>query len=296
MQGYTSKLDAGESQLFSPKSIAVAIEEVSLLLHRSPSACGFKRARWRLQDIGRALTWLEGKSDAGIYKVLKRLGFSRKQALQFIHSPDPDFRSKWQRILYAYQEALVNPEEVILLFEDELTYYRYASKAPDWHPRGKKQPKARQHPGVNSKRRIAAVLNALTGKVTYIQRTIVGKQALVSFYRKIRATYPQAKKIYLVEDNWPVHKEPAVLQAASDQRLTLLFLPTYASWLNPIEKLWRWLKQDIIHLHRHQTDLLHLRDLVSDFLDQFAHGSRQLLNYVGIMPVDEPYLIAGLNC
>ena len=269
---------------------------MTLLLHRSPTAYGFKRARWRLQDIGRALSWLAGKSEAGIYKVLKRLGFSRKQALQFIHSPDPDFRAKWQRILYAYQEVLENPREVVLLFADELTYYRYASKAPDWHLKGKNQPKARQHPGVNSKRRIAAVLNALTGKVTYMQRIVVGQQALISFYRKIRATYPQANKIYLVEDNWPVHKEPAVLQAASDQRLTLLFLPTYASWLNPIEKLWRWLKQDIIHLHRHQTDLIHLRDLVNDFLDQFTNGSRQLLHYVGIMPIDEPFLITGLNC
>lgn len=272
------------------------MEEITLLLHRSPTAYGFKRARWRLQDIGRALTWLEGKSEAGIYKVLKRLGFSRKQALQFIHSPDPDFRAKWQRILYAYQEALENPEAVVLLFADELTYYQYASKAPDWHPQGKSQPKARQHPGVNKKRRIAAALNALTGQVTYMQRTVVGQPALISFYRKVRMTYPQAKKIYLVEDNWPVHQEPAVLQAAIDQQLALLFLPTYASWLNPIEKLWRWLKQDIIHLHRYQTDLIHLRDLVNEFLDQFAQGSRQLLHYVGIMPLDELDLFTGLNC
>ncbi|MGQ9628202.1 MAG: transposase [Anaerolineae bacterium] len=34
----------------------------------------------------------------------------------------------------------------------------------------------------------------------------------------------------------------------------MLCLPTYASWFNPIEKLWRWLKQDVLHLHRLNED------------------------------------------
>ncbi|MBK9335612.1 MAG: transposase [Lewinellaceae bacterium] len=29
----------------------------------------------------------------------------------------------------------------------------------------------------------------------------------------------------------------------------LHFLPTYASWLNPIEKVWKMLKQDLVHNH-----------------------------------------------
>jgi len=87
----------------------------------------------------------------------------------------------------------------------------------------------------------------VTGRVTYIQRSQVGVAALVLFYKQIRAAYPEAKVIYLVQDNWPVHKLPEALQAAAEQRLTPLFLPTYATWLNPIEKLWRWLKQEVLH-------------------------------------------------
>jgi transposase len=68
-----------------------------------------------------------------------------------------------------------------------------------------------------------------------------------------------------------------------DHRLTPLFLPTYASWLNPIEKLWRWLKQDVLHLHRLAHDLMKLRQRVLDFLDQFTSGSQPLLHYVGLL-------------
>ena len=32
--------------------------------------------------------------------------------------------------------------------------------------------------------------------------------------------------------------------------IQLVPLPTYASWCNPIEKLWRQLRQELLHLHR----------------------------------------------
>ncbi len=254
-----------------------------MVLRRSPQAYGIRRARWRLRDVGRALAWLNGCSEGGIYKVLKRLGFSRKQALHFIRSPDPEFRAKWQAILRAFMEAASQPDEVVILFLDELTYYRQPSKAPAYHPQGKTQPLAVQVAGYNTKTRLVAALNGLTGRVTYMQRSKIGKEALAAFYAQVRAAYPDAKKIYVVQDNWPVHMLPEVLQALQAHRLTPLFLPTYATWLNPIEKLWRWLKQDVLHLHRLAHKLDQLRQLVIEFLEQFRDGSDALLCYVGLL-------------
>ena len=248
-----------------------------------PREFGIHRTRWRLQDVGRALAWLNGYSDAGIYKVLKRLGFSRKQALNFIRSPDPAFRAKWRAILKAFSEAAYHPDKVVCLFLDELTYYRQPRSAPAYHRRGKSQPRARQAARANTQTRVVAALNGITGRVIHLQRSKIGKEALVAFYAQVRAVYPDAEKIYIVQDNWPIHKVPDVMAALQAHGLTPLFLPTYASWLNPIEKLWRWLKQDVLHLHRHANDLDTLRQQVAEFLDQFAQGSDALLRYVGIL-------------
>ena len=258
--------------------------EVEWVLHQPPWQYGFRRARWHLQDVGRVIAWLDGVSEPGIYKALKRLGFSRKQALNFIHSPDPEFHTKWRAILRAYKEALERPDEVVILFQDELTHYRRPSWASAYHRRGKGQPRARQEPGSNTQTRIAAVLNGVTRRVTYIQRSKVGADALVLFYEQIRAAYPEAKVIYLVQDNWSVYKLPEVAQAAAEQCLTPLFLSTYATWLNPIEKLWRWLKQEVPHLHKLAHDLPRLRQQVCDFPDQFTGGSDALLRHVGLPP------------
>jgi hypothetical protein len=236
-----------------------------------------------LQDVGRAVAWLDGKSDAGIYKVLKRLGFSRKQALYFVHSPDVDFRSKWQAVLRAYADAVNHPEEVVILFLDEFTYYRRPCKGPAYHACGKTQPRAKEAAGYNTQTRIVATLNGVNGRVHYLQRSMIGKEALAAFYAQLRTAYPTAQRIYIVQDNWPVHKLPEVVQALQLHHLTPVFMPVYASWLNPIEKLWRWLKQDILHLHCLAQDVDQLRQKVMTFLDGFLHGSEDLLRYVGLL-------------
>lgn len=241
------------------------------------------RTRWRLQDLQRALAWLDGYSDAGISKVLKRLGFSRKQALAFVRSPDPEYQAKWQAILTATAEALARPGQVVLLYLDEMTYYRRPTKAPAYVATGKTQPRAVEAPQANTQTRLVAVLNHLTGQVLYLQRSKIGYSALLAFYALIREAYPEAETIYLVEDNWPVHKHDPILTALQQQRLTPLFLPTYASWLNPIEKLWKWLRQDVLHLHPFTFDLDKLRELVTAFLDQFAIPSPALRRYVGLL-------------
>jgi hypothetical protein len=253
------------------------------VLHKLPWDYGLDHTRWRLADLGQVVSWLRGCSEAGISKLLKRFELSLKQAQNFIRSPDPHYREKRQAILAAYAASLAHPDEVVCLFMDEVTYYRQPSLAPAYHSRGHTQPRAYPVAQYNTQTRLVACLNALTGQVDYMQRSRIGKEELPRFYAQIRCAYPQAQVIYLVQDNWPVHKLTEVLQALAEQRLTPVFLPTYASWLNPIEKLWRWLRQDILHLHRLAHDLDFLRLQVTNFLDQFRSGSLTLLHYVGLL-------------
>ena len=87
-----------------------------------------------------------------------------------------------------------------------------------------------------------------------------------------------------VPPNWPTKPSGAALRkwGALHLPIQLVLLPTYASWLNPIEKLWRYLKQEVVHLHPFANDLAKLRSELDRFLDRFALGSNLLLRYVGL--------------
>lgn len=204
-----------------------------------------------------------------------------------MRSPDPEYRHKWQLILERYADAIMQPDRVVILFQDEMTYYRKAEIKGEWQETGPKAVRLNHRYGPNTKARIAATLNGVTGQVTFLQRHKIGKEELVLFYKQIRAAYPDAESIYLVQDNWPVHKLDEPISELISQAITPLFLPTYASWLNPIEKLWRWLRQDILHNHRLSQEFKALRKSVVAWLEQFTNGSGQLLHYVGLLSQEE---------
>ena len=86
----------------------------------------------------------------------------------------------------------------------------------------------------------------------------------------------------LAWDNWPIHYHERVVATAAAQQIELLFLPTYAPWTNPIEKLWRKLKQELLYLHRKADARLELKASIGTFLDNLALPNPALLRYVGL--------------
>ncbi len=81
--------------------------------------------------------------------------------------------------------------------------------------------------------------------------------------------------------NWP--EVPSGATAEDPLPIQVVGLPTYAPWPGPIEKLWRYLKQEVVHLHQ-EENFAPLHDHVDAFLDQFADGSQHLLRCVGLLP------------
>jgi hypothetical protein len=58
------------------------------------------------------------------------------------------------------------------------------------------------------------------------------------------------------QDNWPIHFESQVVEAAAKAGVEMVRLPTHAPWLNPIEKLWRKLKQELNLLPISQSEVM----------------------------------------
>jgi hypothetical protein len=242
-------------------------------------------------------------------RLLQRLHIRLKRARAYVHSPDPLYAEKRALIAQVRQQVESAPERFVLLYLDETNYYRQPTLAADYAPAGRRQPLARLGQGTNPRFRILAALNALTGQVTYCQYSKLPVRRLSAFYADLRAVYPQVETLFVVLDNWPVHFHPDLLARLAPQQwpyafnrpanwptspsarathgelpIQLLCLPTYASWCNPIEKLWRYLRQEVLHLHRQADDWPGLRRRVEVCLDSFAQPSPSLLRYVGLLP------------
>jgi transposase len=217
-----------------------------------------------------------------VWQVLRRLNIHYKRGRQYVHSPDPQYDEKLQAIEVAKGQVQADPQRYVLLYQDELTYYRRPSLAQAYGLAAQDDLRADQGFLPNRKRRIAATLDVISGRVIACQRASFNRRHLLAYFRTLEAAYPDAQQIFLVLDNWPVHFHPDILAALTTSKLLLLRLPTYAPWTNPVEKLWHKLYHDLLHLHSFSFDWSALQAAVDAWLAQFALASHDLLRYCGL--------------
>ena len=308
--GLFHKPGRGRRPAFSPKTPEVAKSELLQAIGQDPGLVNPHQTRWTLCTLGQVVPWLEDISLSGIHQIFSRLGLSYKRARDYVRSPDRDYAEKLARVQQTLETARQTPETYVVVYQDEFGFNLQPTIAKDWAETGTKYPLAVQsHRSQETCYGIGA-LNPHTGDVIYQQVESCTVVALHTFYTQICQRYPKAERIYLIQDNRAIHFHPNLIEALLPQTrpfakptppkwtgkpsnkigklaklpIEILQLPTYAAWTNPIEKLWRWVRQSVIHLHRCSNDWQALQDKVLAFIEQFKGGSQQLLHYVGLLP------------
>ena len=310
IDGLSNKPGRGRKPAFSPKSPEAAESELLGVIGQDPGCVNEHQTRWTLRSLGQFVPWLEDLTLSGIHQIFSRLGLSYKRAREYVHSPDEDYADKLSRITEALEAARENPETCVVVYQDEFGFRRQPTLAKDWAETGTKYPLARQSYLPQETCYGIGALNPHTGDVVYQQVKSCTVVALHAFYTQICQRYPNVERIYWVQDNRAIHFHANLMAALlpqttafvkpvppswSDKQskkigeleklpIEILQLPTYAPWTNPIEKLWRWARQSVIHLHRLSNDWAALQEKVIDFMEQFKDGSQELLHYVGLLP------------
>jgi transposase len=241
-------------------------------------------SRWTLRTIRATFDIFQGLTLGGVWRALHRCRAGLRSGVVQHYSPDPDYIKKRDDLYKAMGEAAAAPGRVVLVFLDEMGYARWPEPACDWTGLAPDAPPlADRAASPNRLWRIIGALNALTGRVDFLDAYIVGRAKVIKFYEQLSLSYPDAERLLVVQDNWSIHRHDDVTAALERwPRIEPVWLPTYSPWLNPIEKLWRWLRQDVLRLHRLAGDWAGLRGRVNQFLGQFAAGSQALLHYVGL--------------
>jgi hypothetical protein len=254
------------------------------VIERSPRLLGETRSRWWLAGIRGQVTWLQSRSLSTVSNQLRRLGLRYKRGRLAVHSPDAHYDLKLAYIAAAQAQVARDPQRVVLLYSDELTYYRRPSVAQAYAPVGQAAPVANSGHGRNRTRRIAGALDSVTGQFWAWQRAAFDHQTLLRYWEYVVAQYPQAERVYLVVDNWPVHFHPTLLLHFLNSKVTLLRLPTYAPWTDPVEDVWRLLYQRVLHLHEYGDEWVWLQGAVQVQLDEWQVPSTELLQISGLCP------------
>src|SRR5262245_39154464 len=194
-------------------------EELQTRLHQGPgpeaqahaaaSPDGPAPSRWTLRTIRATFDWLRDYTLSGVWRYLQRLDLRLRCARVQQFSPDPEYDRKGQDGEMALWEARRYPGAVVAVFLDQMGFTRWPDPAPDW---AGTTPVADRHGSKQGLWRTMGAMNALTGQVTYLDGYLVGREKVITCYRLLVEAYPQAQRIYAIQDNWSIHKHPDVVR------------------------------------------------------------------------------------
>ena len=95
--------------------------------------------------------------------------------------------------------------------------------------------------------------------------------------RLLQSLNGSERQLVIIWDGAPWHRSHKVLAAAHQLGIDIVQLPGYSPDLNPIEGLWKWMRQDVSQHHCHAT----LRDLFLDclaFIDRINLEPEQIIS------------------
>jgi transposase len=101
-------------------------------------------------------------------------------------------------------------------------------------------------PGEKQKRHIFGGYNWVEDTITWTTAQTKNSTAFISFLEELLVKKYPTGRVILVMDNASYHKSASALAALSlfEHRVMVIWLPPYCSDLNPIERFWRFLKDN----------------------------------------------------
>lgn len=195
---------------------------------------------WILREFGEKYTL------KGISKLLNRLGFSYTKATYTLVRASKEEQKQFREVtLPELKEQLDQGEINHLLFEDESMIRAYLALQYNWFPQGyqRKIPTYGEHKGA----KLLAAIDYETGHVTHREEEKLNATAFQRFLVDILHAYPKGKLVMVLDNARAHHADEIQPFLRKHPRLQLVFLPKYSPELNPVEGLWKWLKQDVVN-------------------------------------------------
>jgi transposase len=281
MLGGPESLKSRKSPGRKPGLTKTRKKEPDKLITAGPSKCGFPGACWRSPMIQNLIYEKFGVfySVHYISQLLKSMGFSYQKAKFVSDHHDPVLRQEWLDKKWTEIYRLALKWKAMILFGDEASFPQWGSLSYTWSKKG--ETPVVQTSGIRKGYKVFGLIDYFTG--TFFCKGHEGRLNSESYAAFLTEVMQKTRKhIILIQDGARYHTSKAMkmfYQENSD-RITVFDLPSYSPDYNPIEKLWKKIKEREIHLHYFPT-FDALKNKVEKALLNFQDCKQEILKLFG---------------
>src|SRR5271168_1647344 len=222
--GLHAELRSGRPRSHSDEQVAALLRKV---LHSKPAVA----THWSVRSVA-AHT---GISKSTVARYFALFGLQPHRSKSFKLSTDPFFVEKVRDIVGLY---LNPPDQALVLCVDEKSQIQALERTQPTLPLGLGYVEGVTHDYFrHGTTTLFAALNVLDGSVITQCKPRHRHQELLAFLRHLDRNVPADVDLHLVLDNYATHKHAKIKAwLARRPRYHLHFTPTYASWLNQVER------------------------------------------------------------
>ncbi|MBI4750194.1 MAG: IS630 family transposase [Acidobacteria bacterium] len=279
IRGLMAKKAPGRPGKLTPKQKA----EVKAMVVAGPKAAGFEGGCWRTPMIQ---DWIKRRFGV-MYNVhylselLRNLGLSYQKAKFESDHLNDIARHKWKTQTFPALVAEAKANGAWLLFGDEASFPQWGTLSYTWAERGH-QPVVKTS-GKRKGYKVFGVIDYFSGR--FFGRGQEGKFNSESYQAFLTQVMAQTGErfVILIQDGAKYHTSAAmnVFFAQHQDRLRVEPLPTYSPDYNPIEKLWKRIKETETHLHHFPT-FESLVTKVEQAIARFQNRQEEILALCGL--------------
>lgn len=259
LAGLHDDLRPGKPRSIEDEAIA---ELLTTTLHRKPTDGA---THWSV----RALAAETAISKSSVHRLLQTFSLKPHRTEGFKLSTDPFFIEKLRDVVGLY---LSPPAKAIVLSVDEKSQVQALNRTQPLLPMGFGYVEGVTHDYVrHGTTTLFAALNLLDGSVISQCKPRHRHQEFLAFLRHIERAVPADLDVHVILDNYGTHKHATVKAwLAARPRWHVHFVPTYASWLNLVERFFALITDKAIR----RGSFASVRDLIRK-IDHFVSHYNQ---------------------
>lgn len=180
---------------------------------------------------------------AGMTSWLKSHNFSYKKPAVVPGKANREAQEKW---IEEYQKLKKDlPANDAICFIDGVHPTHNAKLAYGWIKKGERK----EIPTNTGRQRLnlSGAIDILSKRVLIREDITLNATSTIEFLKRIEEAYPNAENVHVFCDNARYYRNKSVTAYLKSSKIKMHFLPPYSPNLNPIERLWKFMNEQILY-------------------------------------------------
>ena len=249
-------------------------QDVRRTVQMSPRNLGLKFSNWNCKNLSWRILKKFGvklKREA-VRLLLHKLGFVLiRPSYRYVLADKQERKRFLRRFKRKFNNLSAGD---LLMFLDEVSVKQHPNIQPKWSFKGSKEFIGTF--GNHAKVNVLGAINHALGKTFHMKSRKLNSDVFIKFLEHL-VTLNSTKHLVLVLDNAPWHKSKKVLNFLEkfSKKIEILWLPAYSPDFNPIEHLWKFMKEVVSNFFFPKMN--ELTKAITDFFNHLYQKKQKIM-------------------